>query len=95
MNSSRNSADGDADLVVEGGRLVTPDGVREGAVVIRNGRIDALLPEGAPLPSGARLNARGRYVLPGLIDSHVHFRTPGLEHKETWSTAAGPLWPEA
>jgi dihydroorotase len=27
-------------------------------------------------------------VLPGLIDPHVHFRTPGLEHKEDWCTAA-------
>ncbi|MFI2781286.1 dihydroorotase family protein [Streptomyces sp. ALB3] len=74
----------EADLVVEGGRLVTPDGVRDGAVVIRDGRVDALVAPGDPLPSGPRLDARGRYVLPGLIDSHVHFRTPGLEHKETW-----------
>ena len=27
-------------------------------------------------------------VLPGLIDPHVHFRTPGLEYKENWKTAA-------
>ncbi|MDK1475902.1 dihydroorotase family protein [Streptomyces sp. 549] len=75
---------GEADLVVEGGRLVTPEGVREGAAVVRDGRITALLAPGDRLPSGPRLDARGRYVLPGLIDSHVHFRTPGLEHKETW-----------
>lgn len=74
----------EADLVVEGGRLVTPEGVREGAVVVRDGRVAALLAPGDRLPSGPRLDARGRYVLPGLIDSHVHFRTPGLEHKETW-----------
>jgi dihydroorotase len=73
-----------ADLVVEGGRLITPTGVRDGAVVIRNGRVDALPDAGAPLPDGPRLSAHGRYVLPGLIDSHVHFRTPGMEYKETW-----------
>ncbi|MCF6524772.1 dihydroorotase family protein [Streptomyces sp. JJ36] len=73
-----------ADLVVEGGRLVTPDGVREGSVVVRDGRVDALPPAGAPLPAGPRLDARGRYVFPGLIDAHVHFRTPGLEYKEDW-----------
>ncbi|MER5749047.1 dihydroorotase family protein [Streptomyces sp. NPDC002088] len=73
-----------ADLVIEGGRLVTPEGVREGTVVIRNGLIDALLEAGAQAPDGNRLDARGRYVLPGLIDSHVHFRTPGLEYKEDW-----------
>jgi dihydroorotase len=38
------------------------------------------------VPSAARtLDARGRYVLPGVIDSHVHFRTPGLTHKEDWA----------
>lgn len=73
-----------ADLIVEGGRLVTPDGVREGAVVIRDGRVAGLPAPGEPLPAGPRLDARGRYVLPGLIDSHVHFRVPGLEYKEDW-----------
>jgi len=37
------------------------------------------------------LNANGNYVIPGLIDSHVHFRDPGMEYKEdffTGSTAA-------
>ncbi|MFH9619056.1 dihydroorotase family protein [Streptomyces pratensis] len=82
--ASRHAHAAEADLVVEGGRLVTPEGVRDGAVVIRDGRVDALVAPGDPLPSGPRLDARGRYVLPGLIDSHVHFRTPGLEHKETW-----------
>ncbi|MCX4231429.1 MULTISPECIES: dihydroorotase [Streptomyces] len=79
------SAGPPADLVVEGGRLVTPDGVREGTVVVRDGRIAALHAPGEPLPPGPRLDAHGRYVLPGLIDSHVHFRTPGLEYKEDWA----------
>ncbi|MEV1096585.1 dihydroorotase family protein [Streptomyces sp. NPDC049952] len=78
----------EADLVVEGGRLVTPEGVTEGSVVVRDGRIAALVAPGGPLPAGPRLDARGRYVLPGLIDSHVHFRTPGLEHKETWENGS-------
>ncbi|MFD9123908.1 dihydroorotase family protein [Kitasatospora sp. NPDC059571] len=73
-----------ADLVVVNGRLVTPEGVREGTVVIRDGRIDAVLDPAAAAPAGPRLDAAGRYVLPGLIDSHVHFRTPGLEYKEDW-----------
>jgi dihydroorotase len=34
------------------------------------------------------IKADGLTLLPALIDSHVHFRTPGLEHKETWETAA-------
>ena len=34
------------------------------------------------------LDAKGLMLLPGLIDPHVHFRTPGLTHKEDWQTAA-------
>lgn len=34
------------------------------------------------------VDASGLTVLPGLIDPHVHFRTPGLEYKEDWLTAA-------
>lgn len=34
------------------------------------------------------ITANGLTIFPGLIDPHVHFRTPGLEHKEDWRTAA-------
>lgn len=34
------------------------------------------------------INAAGLTLLPGLIDPHVHFRTPGMEYKEDWRTAA-------
>src|ERR1041384_6357602 len=71
------------DLVVTG-RLVTPDGVRAGAVHVRAGGITAGTGDGVPagVPTA---DAGERYVLPGLIDSHVHFRTPGLTHKEDWA----------
>jgi dihydroorotase len=35
-----------------------------------------------------KLSAQGLTIFPGLIDPHVHFRTPGMEHKEDWRTAA-------
>ncbi|KOG90789.1 dihydroorotase [Streptomyces varsoviensis] len=71
-----------AELAVVGGRLVTPTGVRPGTVLVAGGRITGITDVA---PDGVRvLDAAGRYVLPGLIDSHVHFRTPGLEHKEDW-----------
>ncbi|MFF7359459.1 dihydroorotase [Streptomyces sp. NPDC008125] len=73
------------DLVLHGGQLVTPEGVRTGTVTVRDGRIAAVLPATAPLPPATRvIDAAGRHILPGLIDSHVHFRTPGLTHKEDW-----------
>ncbi|WP_037858972.1 dihydroorotase [Streptomyces sp. NRRL S-340] len=75
-----------ADLVVTG-RLVTPTGVRRGAVVVSAGRIAAVTGVDEAAPGVPRLDAGDAYVLPGLIDSHVHFRTPGLEHKEDWEHA--------
>ena len=64
------------DLIVRGGRVVDPDGVREADVAVHEGRIVAI---GRPpaMPEADRVvDASGKYVLPGLIDSHVHFNTP-------------------
>ncbi len=74
------------ELAVTARRLVTPTGVRPGTVLIRNGRIHAVDhdPDRAPAPGIPTLDAGDHYLLPGLIDSHVHFRTPGLTHKEDW-----------
>jgi len=41
-----------------------------------------------PSSETLELDASGLTLFPGLIDPHVHFRTPGLEHKENWLTAA-------
>ncbi|WP_327296755.1 dihydroorotase [Streptomyces sp. NBC_01197] len=74
-----------ADLAVTAGRLVTPTGVRAGTVLIADGRVLAVLEPGAAPPPGVTVvDAGDCYVLPGLIDSHVHFRTPGLTYKEDW-----------
>ena len=35
------------------------------------------------------IDAAGKYVLPGAIDSHVHFRSPGYDYKEDWQTGTG------
>ncbi len=41
-----------------------------------------------PGPKTVAIDASGLTLLPGLVDPHVHFRTPGYEHKEDWRTAA-------
>jgi len=69
------------DLVVRGGRVFTPGGLVEADIGVRDGRIAAL----ADLPphcAGAEVRAQGLVVLPGVIDTQVHFREPGLTHKE-------------
>jgi dihydroorotase len=77
-------------LFIEGGRVIDPasgtDGVR--TVVIREGRIVEVA-ERVERPRDARaIDARGRWVTPGLVDLHVHLREPGQEYKETVETGA-------
>ena len=78
------------DLVVRGGRVVTSEGVVPTDVAISGGRIAALgAAETLPAPQ-TTIDASGKYVLPGLIDSHVHFNTPfrGTSTKEDFYTGS-------
>jgi dihydropyrimidinase len=60
------------DLVVEGGELVTDAGVQRADIGIAEGRV-ALLGAPGTLPLAAEtIDARGRHILPGLVDGHVH-----------------------
>ena len=73
------------DLILKGGRVLTPGGLVEADVGVRAGRIAALgsLDKGAAAES---VEVRGLHVLPGVIDTQVHFREPGAEHKEDLET---------
>ena len=69
--------------ILQNGRIIDPvnkvDG--QGDLWLRDGRIVA--PE-AQAPEGARrFDLQGKWVVPGLIDMHVHLREPGEEYKET------------
>lgn len=64
------------DLVVRGGRVVTPEGVQAAEIGILEGKIVRVEPEVTD-PTHAELDAAGRYVFPGIIDAHVHFNEPG------------------
>ncbi|HZV83010.1 MAG TPA: dihydroorotase [Geobacteraceae bacterium] len=71
-------------LLIKGGRVIDPsqglDGVLD--IVVENGQVKEI-GKGLAAPSGAEtVDATGKYVVPGLIDMHVHLRDPGLEYKE-------------
>lgn len=71
------------DLVVRGGTVVTAHGRAGLDVAAHGGRIVAIAEPGRlRLTGDHELDATGRFVLPGVIDGHVHFRDPGLTHKE-------------
>lgn len=75
------------DLVIANGTLVNHDGIGEGDIGIRAGRITAL-GDLSTAKTADRLDAKGLHILPGVIDSQVHFREPGLEHKEDLETGS-------
>jgi dihydroorotase len=69
------------DLVLKGGTLVNHAGEGLADIGVRAGRIAAIGDIGEGM-AGETIDATGLHVLPGVIDSQVHFREPGLTHKE-------------
>ena len=74
------------DLVIRGGKVVSPSSTIKADVAIAGGKIIAVVSPGILPDIKNEINADGRYVLPGAIDSHVHFREPGYAYKEDWAT---------
>ncbi|MBV9571687.1 MAG: dihydroorotase [Alphaproteobacteria bacterium] len=69
------------DLLIRGGTCVTPNGVEEANVGVIGGRI-AVIGSLSNAKAAEVFEAKGLHVLPGVIDTQVHFREPGNEHKE-------------
>lgn len=82
------------DLLIRNARVAVPEGVFQGAVGIRDGRI-AVLCDSACVPRATeRIDARGALLLPGGVDTHVHLREPACPERggfatETAAAAAG------
>jgi dihydroorotase len=75
------------DILIKNGHLIDPaaavDGVKD--ILVKDGVIAEI---GAGIPGEAQkvIDASGKFVLPGLVDMHVHLREPGREDKETVAT---------
>ena len=76
------------DMVLSGGRIVNEDGVVGASIAVDGGRIVAIGEDRLMPPARQRLDLSGLHVLPGAIDVHVHFREPGMPHKEDWTTGS-------
>jgi dihydroorotase len=73
------------DLVLKGATIVNHDGAGVRDVAVQQGRIAGI----GQFDKAARvIDCRGLHILPGVIDSQVHFREPGLEHKEDLETGS-------
>lgn len=73
-------------MLIENARLAAGEvqNVRLGT----DGRIKSVDPALEPRNDETVLNADSKLLLPGMIDTHVHFREPGASHKETWTTGS-------
>ena len=78
------------ELIVRGGMLVTPEGVRQADLGISGGQIVQVAPEIAE-PARQEIRAAGLHVFPGLIDVHVHFNEPGQAHWEGIASGSAAL----
>ncbi len=73
-------------MLIRQGLVVLPEGLARLDIRTAGEKIAALAEHLAPEAGEEVIDAGGRLVLPGLIDSHVHFREPGGTHKEDFLT---------
>lgn len=76
--------------LIRGAHVVDPqvalDGVRD---VLVEGKVISKVAESLEAPEGVEvIDGAGKYLVPGLVDMHVHFRDPGFEYKETIATGS-------
>jgi dihydroorotase len=74
-------------ILILNAKIVNEGKTYEGDVLVKNGRIERI---GALSGQNAQkvIDAKGQYLLPGVIDDQVHFREPGLTHKASIATEA-------
>ncbi len=68
-------------------RIVTPAGIRPGAVLVRDGKIGGIVRADAVPPDADMHDFGEAAILPGLVDSHVHINDPGRADWEGFETA--------
>ncbi len=87
MLAQGNAAPPVFDLVLINGVVVNQDGEGARDIGVRDGRIAEIGALGGA-SAGERIDCKGLHILPGVIDSQVHFREPGLVHKEDLETGS-------
>ena len=73
------------DLILKGGNVINQDGMGLSDIAVSDGRIVGF---GSGFQAAEVLDCRNLHILPGVIDSQVHFREPGPIHKEDLETGS-------
>ncbi|MBW8877130.1 MAG: allantoinase AllB [Acidobacteria bacterium] len=75
------------DLILQGRRVVTPDGVRPATVHVRRGRIERVSSAEEISAGPAVIDCGDSVLMPGIVDTHVHVNEPGRTEWEGFATA--------
>ena len=70
-------------ILIKNTQLFLPEGIFEGDIYLNNGLIQDIGPN-LNYPAALELKDKGLLAIPGCVDSHVHFRSPGFPDKETF-----------
>lgn len=70
------------DVLIKNGTIVTSRNAYRGNIYIKNGKIEAIASEELATDVIETIDATGKYIFPGFIDTHVHSRDPGATYKE-------------
>jgi dihydroorotase len=76
----------EVDLVLAGGKVMLPDGLTDASVGVANGEIVFISGQQWIPDAKEVVDVSGKIVFPGIVDTHVHFRDPGLTYKEDFIT---------
>jgi len=76
------------DLRIHGATIQTPTGPLDADLLVADGMVAGLVGRETPVDTAETIEATGHWILPGIVDMHVHARVPGYEYKEDFGTAS-------
>ena len=74
------------DLLITSGQVVRSDSILKADIVVHDGKIAGLVEDGLRPEAEQVIDAKGKFVMAGVIDPHNHMREPGITKRETWVT---------
>lgn len=75
------------DLIVKNGCIVTAELIQDGCIAVKDGKVAGILSNADGIEAKKVIDANGKLVFPGFIDTHAHLNDPGYEWREDYAHA--------